>query len=391
MPKGTDNAVFHDPARPLQLGQFRRHLIRQEETIIFALIERAQFLHNPPVYDAASDEVFGAAKPATVPEHWGLLDFLLCQTERQHALVRRYTSPDEHAFFPDDLPAPVLPPIAFGAVLRPNKININPTIRALYERRLLPAITGEGSSIDQYGSSAVCDIAVLQALSARIHYGKYIAEAKFQANTERYAAFIRANDRGGIMAELTDLAVEERVLRRVQLKASTYGQDPEDAAGGDYKVHPDVIRDLYRDVVMPLTKEVQLLYLLARVPHPTVACSTASRAAALAFFNGGAEFTGDDVMYLVETADSAASISLAAEGKVCFAVLDAGEKPPLPRDGPDLHTYAIVRGASGGTHRIVTRALPADHLRNVELPETLGPAPAESSQVHVPFGETIPL
>ena len=36
-----------------------------------------------------------------------------------------------------------------------------------------------------YGSAAVCDIAVLQALSKRIHFGKFIAEAKFQSERER--------------------------------------------------------------------------------------------------------------------------------------------------------------------------------------------------------------
>lgn len=37
-----------------------------------------------------------------------------------------------------------------------------------------------------YGSAAVCDIAVLQALSKRIHFGKFIAEAKFQSERERH-------------------------------------------------------------------------------------------------------------------------------------------------------------------------------------------------------------
>ena len=36
--------------QPLRLGDLRDKLIRQEETIIFALIERAQFSLNPPVY-----------------------------------------------------------------------------------------------------------------------------------------------------------------------------------------------------------------------------------------------------------------------------------------------------------------------------------------------------
>lgn len=47
--------VFADPNQPIRLDQFRDILIRQEETIIFALIERAQFVLNPAVYDKSSN------------------------------------------------------------------------------------------------------------------------------------------------------------------------------------------------------------------------------------------------------------------------------------------------------------------------------------------------
>lgn len=57
-----------------------------------------------------------------------------------------------------------------------------------------------------------------QALSKRIHFGKYVAEAKFRAQTDKYSALIRAQDSDGLMALLTDLAVEERVVARVGLK-----------------------------------------------------------------------------------------------------------------------------------------------------------------------------
>ena len=50
---------------------------------------------------------------------------------------------------------------------------------------------------------------MLQALSKRIHFGKFIAEAKFQAETERYTKLILANDADGIMEALTNSAVEE--------------------------------------------------------------------------------------------------------------------------------------------------------------------------------------
>ena len=43
--------------------------------------------------------------------------------------------------------------------------------------------------------------------------------------TEEYTKLIRAKDSDGIMALLTDTAVEERVIARVSLKAANFGQD----------------------------------------------------------------------------------------------------------------------------------------------------------------------
>lgn len=57
---------------------------------------------------------------------------------------------------------------------------------------------------------------MLQALSKRIHFGKFIAEAKFQAERERYTQLILANDADGIMDALTNLAVEEVCLEALR-------------------------------------------------------------------------------------------------------------------------------------------------------------------------------
>ena len=45
---------------------------------------------------------------------YSLLEYLLWETEQMHGRIRRYTSPDEHAFFPRDLPPLVLPPIQYS-------------------------------------------------------------------------------------------------------------------------------------------------------------------------------------------------------------------------------------------------------------------------------------
>ena len=52
-----------------------------------------------------------------------------------------------------------------------------------------------------------------QALSKRIHYGKFVAEAKFLAAEDHYRALIQAQDAEAIMDALTDRAVEQKASR----------------------------------------------------------------------------------------------------------------------------------------------------------------------------------
>ncbi len=45
-----------------------------------------------------------------------LLEWLLRETEQVHGQIRRYTSPTEHPFFPDELPTPILPTLSYPQV-----------------------------------------------------------------------------------------------------------------------------------------------------------------------------------------------------------------------------------------------------------------------------------
>ncbi|RZC72210.1 hypothetical protein C5167_035401 [Papaver somniferum] len=191
-------------------------------------------------------------------------------TETLHAQVGRYKSPDEHPFFPSDLPEPVLPPLQYPQVLHPiaDSININHRIWDMYFKKLLPRLVKEGND-GNCGSTAVCDTICLQALSKRIHYGKYVAEAKFRASPAVYEAAIKAQDADRLMQLLTYEEVEASVKRRVEMKTKTYGQEvntSENTDGSDpvYKIRPSLVADLYGDWIMPLTKEVQVAYLLRR-------------------------------------------------------------------------------------------------------------------------------
>lgn len=124
-----------------------------------------------------------------------------------------------------------------------------------------------GESQENYGSAATSDFACLQALSRRIHFGKFVAESKYRSDPEKYKKLIKANDRVGIEESITNKAVEKSVLARLRLKALTYGKDPSisDGAEEDVKIDVDAVVAMYEDFVIPLTKEVEVDYLMQRL------------------------------------------------------------------------------------------------------------------------------
>nr|GMC97243.1 Chorismate mutase 1, chloroplastic [Ipomoea batatas] len=77
-------------------------------------------------------------------------------------------------------------------------------------------------------------------------------------------------DKNKLMELLTYPTVEEAIKNRVEVKTRTYGQEVTINAGGSkgdpvYKINPSLVAELYGDWIMPLTKEVQVQYLLRRL------------------------------------------------------------------------------------------------------------------------------
>lgn len=237
----------------LDLDNIRNVLIRLEESIIFSLVERTQFKRNTSIYTAGCIPLAGY--------DGSFLDYLLHGTEKLHATVRRYTSPDEHPFF-DDLPAPILEPVDFGQVIQDVGININSRIKDIYIRHIIPAICSAGDD-EQYGSSAVSDVSCLQTISKRIHYGIFVAESKYRAEPEICRTAQAPGDIQALYNFITDTAVEEKLLRRVERKTATYMQEIENT-NPDWKIPAHVIADIYQQWIIPLTKDVEIEYLLRR-------------------------------------------------------------------------------------------------------------------------------
>ncbi len=253
---------FLNPNTVLDLSNIRAALVRLEDTIIFNFIERSQFYSTPLVYEK---------NKFPIPNFDGsFVEFALLQKERNESQLRRYQAPDETPFFPDQLLDPILPPINYPKILASyaDEITVNDEIKEYYIKQIAPQISvAPGEQLENLGSCTLTDIDCLQSLSRRIHFGKFVAEAKFVNEKEKFTELIKQKDIDGLHAAITNTAVEEKILQRLTQKAIAYGTDPlmRTTQNQQSKVKPEVLVKFYRDWVIPLTKKVEIDYLLRRL------------------------------------------------------------------------------------------------------------------------------
>lgn len=72
-----------DESDNLTLDHIRRSLVRQEDSIIFGLIERAQYCYNEDTYDPDAFSMDGF--------RGSLVEYMVRETERLHAKVCVWT------------------------------------------------------------------------------------------------------------------------------------------------------------------------------------------------------------------------------------------------------------------------------------------------------------
>eukprot|EP01052_Picozoa_sp_SAG31_P047299 SAG31_NODE_9412_length_1282_cov_0.840237_1_plen_280_part_00 len=273
----ANTANLKDPAEALDLNNIRNALRRMEDSIIFSLVERAQFLLNEPVY-APDNPGIGEFKRHQLKAAGSggcLGDYFLYETECLHAQARRYSHPTEYSFF-SPLPEPImasrgLAPNMDDRVLAPHSVSINKKLLETYRTAIMPVICNPGDD-GNHGSTAVQDIVCLQTISTRIYYGLFVAESKFRAERERFTAMIKAKDAAGLMAAITKADVEAKIIQRVIKKVQQFSVDivdangPADVAEGQkYRIDPTFVGQVFEKYIMPLTKDVEVAYLLTRL------------------------------------------------------------------------------------------------------------------------------
>lgn len=229
-----------------------------EETIIYKLMDRAQFKKNDIIYRSGEsgfdDEKSGMS----------LFDIRLLYTETMDSEFGRFMQPEERPFF-KNLPEPkrVVTNYKddFLNIDDYDGINLTGDIKKAY-LKILNSLCLSGDD-GQFGSSVEHDIFALQALARRIHFGSlYVAESKFRDNPEKYSELIDKEDTSALMDLLTRAEVEERILQRVKEKVIHIQSRINEKVRR--RIDPDIVLDFYRTYIIPLTKKGEILYLLKR-------------------------------------------------------------------------------------------------------------------------------
>jgi len=227
-----------------------------EETIIHKLIDRAQFRRNLTVYRPGQSGFEGDAVSS-------LFEIRLRQHEVMDAEFGRFHVPEERPFT-SPLPASrrlVSIPENILMIDDYDSVNLTARIQSDY-LSFVSQLCADGDDL-QYGSSVEHDVQVLQAVSRRIHFGAmYVAEVKFRSNPTEYRRLIEASDRIGLVSLLTRPEAEIRILERVREKVA-YIQARVNTSVRSL-VDADVVLNFYRDTVIPLTKDGEVLYLFNR-------------------------------------------------------------------------------------------------------------------------------
>jgi chorismate mutase len=240
----------------IHLSYIAARLEALEETIIYKLLDRAQFAINKNAYLPGHSGFTGNIQDS-------LFDIRLSAHETMDAQFGRFSVPEERPFT-GGLPQSkrkVSIDTSFLSISDFNLVNLSKDIKAAY-LDLLPQLCVQNDDA-QYGSSVEHDVFAVQSISRRIHFGSfYVAECKFRSDPVGYIRMIRDNDRDGLLDKLTRKDVEEQIINRLHGKICSIQHDVNKLVR--QVIDPRSIVTFYRETIIPLTKEGEILYLMNR-------------------------------------------------------------------------------------------------------------------------------
>lgn len=231
----------------MKLSEIRTLLEECENSILFAIFERARWKSNPSAYQVSN--ITGKS----------LFTMMLEGTETLHAKLGRYNCPEEHPFsnLKNRIHAIHKQDYRINSYLiRDHQtINHNSEILKQYFKQILPKITSPGTD-ENLGSAVTADINLLQALSRRIHLGKLVAQSKYSLTPEKFQN--KADQ--DLLTNLTNKVVEDEIIERLKNKLEIFSKANSGHIGHIGHLDTRVIISIYRDFIIPATKEVQISY-----------------------------------------------------------------------------------------------------------------------------------
>ena len=239
------------------LKSIAAYLEKLEEKIIFNLLQRGQYRVNSCIYQK------GKSNFKKYPQ-LSLLEIRLKMQEEMDAKFDRFSAPEEKPFN-QDLP---LKERDFNYPQKENfylqdfsVINLTAKIMTFY-LKIIPLLCLQGDD-KQYGSSVEADVSCLQAIAERIHFASfYVAEAKYREKSSSYQQLIVNKDQNKILKKLTRKEVEINILNRIEQKAFFYQKHINKKVR--HFIEPSFLVKIYQEMIIPLTKEGEVKYLLQR-------------------------------------------------------------------------------------------------------------------------------
>ncbi|MDO5577264.1 MAG: hypothetical protein Q4F84_09300 [Fibrobacter sp.] len=227
-----------------------------EETIISLLLDRAQYYSNTIIYQVGKSGFSGEN------EH-SLFDIRLRNQENMDSVFGRFCVPEERPFTSN-----LQPPKRTVTITKNdlhiddyNMISVTDDILSSY-LKLIPKLCRDGDDL-QYGSCVEIDVYAIQAIARRIHFGAlYVGESKYRSNQQSFISLIEKQDTKTILDLITRKEIEDRIVERIILKTNSVQQTANRLVR--HTVDPEIIAGFYRDIIIPLTKKGEILYLMNR-------------------------------------------------------------------------------------------------------------------------------
>ncbi|MBI2108116.1 chorismate mutase [Candidatus Woesearchaeota archaeon] len=241
-----------------QIEDIRGRLQAMEETIIFSLIERAQYRLNHGIYEVNGSGFYMHNTTSRLERALQQQELLIGSSNGM------FDAPEVRPFSPNLPRAGRSHKLASDGLFLTdlNAVNLNSEILGAY-LEFIRAVCMEGDDGQYWHDALERDVTALRSISRRVHYGAlHIAEHKFLEGPEAYIELVSSGDIEGIKSRLRVRRIEDETVLRVTRKA----HDIQSYSDHELRrrLGPEAVGRFYMEHIMPITLEGEVRYILQR-------------------------------------------------------------------------------------------------------------------------------